>query len=190
MKRFLLILSLFAITATAQAQLSRFITDWDAQVSVSPYSIQAFGRTPATAKLTASYGMIEFVMFHSFKMLYDRKGLAENSHSAYAGMGRAMDEGKQISDYRYGGNYFGIFVNPIQYHFWKLSVSGGIGWMFRKLPDSRGRHLQFQFRFTYMMKKWIGVSYQHVSSGFHIFDQANPGVDNVSIVINFLNNQR
>lgn len=190
MKRLLIIPILLISFTTANAQLNKFITDWQAQLTVSPYSIDLWGSTPATSKITASYGMFEVIWFHGFKTLYDTPGLMKNSHkvSIFAPQMRIMDKGKQASDYRYGGNYFSIFINPIQYHFWKFSITGGIGWFFRKLPDVRGRHLNFQLQLTYQIKDWIGISWSHVSSGFHIFTDVNPGVDNISIVISFLNN--
>lgn len=175
------------ISIGAQAQLSKFITDWNVQITASPYSIQMWGKTPATSKVTVSYGMIELVWFHGFETLTDVQGIMNNSHKVPIGYSqmRVMNGSKQASNYRYGGNYFGVFINPIQYHFWHFDVQGGIGWFFRKIPDIRGAHLNFQFQLTYMLKDWIGISYSHISNGFGLWHEVNSGFDNISIVINF-----
>lgn len=171
-------------TVMARGQLSTFITDWNTQVTVSPYSIELFGQTPATGKVTISYGMFQIMWLHGFETLYDPTGIRRHSHPIGNDDVRMMDHGHKLSKYKFDDNYLAIFINPLQYHFWHFIAQGGIGWFFKSFPDVRGAHLNFQFQLTYMLKDWIGISYSHVSSGFTLRD-FNPGLDNISIVLNF-----
>lgn len=190
MKRLLTVLTFIilvgALTVESRAQVSKFITDWNVQITVSPTSIKLFGQTPSTAKFTISYGMVELVYFQTYSPFIDEYGLSHNTLIKVENrqLKNIVINGYSASDFIINGASFGIFINPIQFNKWNFSITGGIGWMFRKYPDVRGRHLQFQLQFAYMMNDWLGVSWSHISSGFNLFDQCNLGVDNFSLIIN------
>ncbi|HLR24775.1 MAG TPA: hypothetical protein VK112_02835 [Fodinibius sp.] len=66
-----------------------------------------------------------------------------------------------------------------------FKVSGGAGYFFRKYPTINGTHIKFSLKLLFRISEGISLQYGHISNGFGLFNNINPGVDNVGLVIVF-----
>lgn len=130
------------------------------QISVSPTSAPIWGKTPGVAAVSISYANFEVVYFHAMDRMHD-------------GYGAAME-----------GGYTGLFWKPLNFEFKGFRASGGTGYLLRKFPTVNGRNLHFTAQLTYALSSRLGVKWSHYSNGFGLFCDLNPGIDNISLVIN------
>jgi len=128
-------------------------------LQVSPTSMSLWGHSPRVAKISLGYRSVELVYLYGFKSMYDHQGAA------------------------FGGEYFGVFWNPLTVEKGPLKISGGAGYFFRKYPTVNGTHLNFSLKLSFRLSENLRVQYGHISNGFGIFNSVNPGVDNIGLVI-------
>ena len=126
-------------------------------ISIAPTSIPIWGKAPQTMKITASYRYVQAVWLYAFKTMYD-------------------DRGGQ-----YSGGFFALFWNPLVIGLNSFEVRGGAGYFFRRYPTINGTHINFQFQTSYKITDHLGITYQHISNGFGLFNDINPGIDNIGI---------
>ena len=126
-------------------------------ITFSPTSVPLWGTAPATGKITAEYRSFQAVYLYAFKTMYD-------------------DRGGQ-----YSGGFFALFWNPLVIGLNSFEVRGGAGYFFRRYATINGTHINFQFQTNYQITDRLGITYQHISNGFGLFNDINPGIDNIGI---------
>lgn len=147
-------------------------------ISASPISMKFFGKTPNTAKLSASMYGFEVIAYYNFKPIYSVHILKTHSYPFQLGHIKSLPY-KQ-------GLYMGIFFNPLRINYRRFGFIGGIGWMIGKEFPTKGTgHFRFQAKLQYMLFNRIGLQYSHVSNGFSIFYKYDYGIDNLSLILKF-----
>src|SRR5699024_1161182 len=124
-------------------------------LQVSPTSMSLWGHSPRVAKISLGYRSVELVYLYGFKSMYDHQGAAV------------------------GGEYFGVFGNPLTVEKGPLKISGRGGYLFRKYPTTTGMRIKFSLKRLLGISAGISLQYAHVSNGFGLFNNINPGVVNV-----------
>src|SRR5699024_10913389 len=128
-------------------------------LQVSPTSMPLWGQSPQVAKISLGYRSVELVYLSGFKTLYDQQ---------YA---------------TFGGEYVGVFWNPFTVEKGPVKFSGGAGYFFREYPTVNGTHIHFSLKFSFRVSERLRLQYGHISNGFGLFSNLNPGVDNIGLVI-------
>ena len=178
------ILIMLALATPANGQIAKPFED-GFSVSASPYSIPLWGQSPAAAKATARFGIFEAVFVHTFKTMYDNEGHVNTTISRGGGMSAVnIKKTKRVGYGTYEGSWFGLFALPLKVSTGNLHMEGGVGYFFKRFPTKNGTHINFTLQIEYDITDTIGVRYSHISNGFGAFNSLNPGLDNLSIVIN------
>lgn len=131
------------------------------QIAVSPVSVPLWGRAPHTSKLAVSYHDVELVVLYAFC-----NGITDLQGAPYEGL------------------FYGLFWTPINIDLWRFRLEGGAGYM-TKYPTKNGTHLLFTAKVTYRINDWLGARYSHISNGFGLLNELNPGLDAISLVYRF-----
>lgn len=173
----LLMMALLAAGASrcaAQVQVSFFDFTGPLEGTFSPWSVKVWGKAPAMQKLTLRWGSLELVYLHTFKTLY-------HVDRVYHLYGTDVAETSE-----YHGSYVALFVMPVQLDAGRFRASAGAGWFFfKRFATGSGQHLNFTIQLSYMLTDRLGLMYSHISDGFGILNEFNPGVDNFSIKVTF-----
>lgn len=83
----------------------------------------------------------------------------------------------------YGGVYIGLFWTPINFSYKNFELNAGAGVFNRKYPTNQGAYLNFTIELYYNITNHISIGYEHISNGFGLLHDLNPGVDNFSLKI-------
>lgn len=148
-------------------------------VSFSPTSVPLWGQIPSTAKASVEYKDFEIIAVKAMQTMYDYHGTPD-MYSNINSKGSIFDRpGK------YSGYYFGLFYSPLSVEYGNLSANGGVGLWNRRFPTKNGEHIHFKLSASYKIHDNFSVEYEHLSNGFGIINQLNPGIDHFSIKYHF-----
>lgn len=163
--KYLLTTLLLSLTVIAHGQT----------ISVSPTSIPLWGQIRQTAKISIEYKDFELVGVHAFEDYYDTEMTPVQKSNGYV----IKRPGK------YEGTYIGLFYTPLDYSYRGFEVDAGAGFWNRKFPTRHGVRFHFTLSLSYMITDDIGVGWSHMSNGFGVIDNLNPGLDHLSIKVRF-----
>lgn len=155
MKNIIVILLLLPISGVAQS------------IEISPSSMKLWGQIPSVAKVAAEYKDFEAIWLIPYRH-YEFVMPATGEHKGSS------------NDFN-----IGLFYKPVSVSKGDFSASGGVGAFFQRFPTGKGSIVNFTLEVEYRINKSFSVQYQHLSNGFGIQNDFNPGLDNLSIVINF-----
>src|SRR5699024_5588683 len=104
-------------------------------LQVSPTSMPLWGQSPQVAKISLGYRSVELVYLYGFKTLYDQQNAT------------------------FGGEYFGVFWNPLTVEKGPVKFSGGAGYFFREYPTVNGTHIHFSLKFSFRVSERLRLQY-------------------------------
>ena len=82
-------------------------------------------------------------------------------------------------------NMFGISLTPINIEYRLLSLRAGVVYLFKNFPEKyRGAKVNYTIALYFDLTDWFSVGYFHLSNGFRLFHNYNPGMDAITLKIN------
>lgn len=131
-------------------------------VDVMPQSFKLWGQIPSYRAVGIQYNKLSIYYFHS----------------------------TDTSDYWYNRNDEWIKTNindsfAISYNVMIINeyLKFDVIYFFDEFPHDGANKLNFKLNIGIPITKYLNIEYSHISNGFGILNDANPGVDNVSIKI-------
>ncbi len=129
-------------------------------LGVSPYSFKAIGGVQATSELYFQY---EWVGVHYFHAWDNEKFITEED---------------QIITQK--SSSLALSVSPLQ----NTHFNAGVIYFKNKFPVTVGNRLHFMLSLSLPLDR-ITISYKHISNGFGLIYEMNPGLDTISVQFNF-----
>ncbi len=129
-------------------------------LGVSPYSFKAIGGVQATSEIFFQY---EWIGIHYFYAWDKEKFITEEE---------LMITQKSSSP--------ALSVSPFQFTYF----SAGMIYFKDKFPVTIGNRLHFMLSLSLPLDRFT-ISYKHISNGFGLIYEMNPGLDTISIQIHF-----
>lgn len=154
---------LIVLLLTSQACLSQ-------SLSVAPYSMKLWGQTGQMGSASGNYGMISIHYFFTYK----------DNERFYSGSPKDKLETSTRGKFIKNQNTLAISIKPLSF---RDIARAGVMYSFNKFPSTNGSHLNFTLEIGKDITNNIRLSYRHISNGFGIQNDYNPGLDTFQITI-------
>lgn len=129
-------------------------------VGVSPASHRLWGETQGLTEFYVEYKFLGLHYFHN------------RDHTLYE-----MDDSNQIIKKT---SALALSVMPLDLKYFR----GGMIFFDRRFPVTVGSRVQFLLEASLPIRRFT-ISYRHISNGFGMFNDINPGIDSFSVKVNF-----
>lgn len=138
--------------------------------NVAPYSMKLWGQTQDMGSIDAGYGMISVHYFFTYK----------DNERFYDGSPRGELETSTVGKFIKNQNTLAISVKPLSF---RNIARAGVMFSLNKFPSTNGSRLNFTLEVGKDITDNIRLSYRHISNGFGIQNNYNPGLDTFQITI-------
>ncbi|MDR9366315.1 MAG: hypothetical protein RI575_13335 [Balneolaceae bacterium] len=129
-------------------------------IGVSPASHKFWGETVGITEFYAEYKFLGVHYFHNWdETLYFREGTEEIIQQTSA---------------------FALSVTPVDLTYFRA----GLMLFDKRFPVDISSHVHFLLEVSLPIRRFT-ISYRHISNGFGVFNEINPGVDSFSVKVQF-----
>ncbi|MCC5942257.1 MAG: hypothetical protein JJU37_12015 [Balneolaceae bacterium] len=129
-------------------------------VSVAPYSFNFWGSIDQTSQFSAEYKMAGIHYFHT----WDDEVYRTSTTGQFA---------KKTSS-------FALSLLPVDFTYLRF---GGI-FFTNRFPITSGNRVHFYLELNLPIRR-VDLSYRHISNGFNLFTEDNPGFDTIALRFRF-----